>query len=121
MARLWPRQTHTGGFGQSFRTAALRQAGGFSAARWPFVLEDHEIMQQVFKLGRAVYAPDLWCVPSNRRADRAGVNWNAPGAAALPPHALRAERLVLLQLPQRRFTARALDNIKLRRAQKSWS
>ena len=29
-SRIWPRQTHTGGFGQTFRTQALVNAGGYS-------------------------------------------------------------------------------------------
>lgn len=72
---LLPRQTHTGGYGQSFRADALRAAGGFSEAQWPYVLLDHEIMQRVLKQGRAAYHPDLWCQPSSRRADRRRVRW----------------------------------------------
>ncbi|MHB1205515.1 MAG: glycosyltransferase family 2 protein, partial [Rhodospirillaceae bacterium] len=58
VSRLLAKQTHTGGFGQSFRTEVLRKAGGFSADLWPFVLEDHEVMQRVFKFGSSRYAPD---------------------------------------------------------------
>ena len=75
-SRLLPRQTHTGGFGQTFRTEALKAAGGYSHRHWPYVLMDHEIMQRVLKAGRAVYPLDLWCVPSPRRADRSSVRWN---------------------------------------------
>lgn len=75
MPALLPRQTHTGGYGQSFRSDALIAAGGFSEAQWPYVLLDHEIMQRVLKQGRAVYHPDLWCITSDRRADRSRVRW----------------------------------------------
>ncbi|GAA4765749.1 hypothetical protein GCM10023219_08470 [Stakelama sediminis] len=74
-SRLWPRQTHTGGFGQTFRTDALRRAGGYAHGYWPYVLMDHEIMQRVLKLGRAIYPPDLWCIPSPRRSNRTRVRW----------------------------------------------
>ncbi|WP_246587237.1 glycosyltransferase family 2 protein [Stakelama flava] len=74
-AKLWPKQTHTGGFGQTFRTRAFVAAGGYTHRRWPYVLMDHEVMQRVLKLGRAAYPPDLWCIPSPRRSDRRRVRW----------------------------------------------
>jgi glycosyltransferase involved in cell wall biosynthesis len=75
VTRLLSKQTHTGGYGQAFRTAALVQAGGFSEERWPYVLLDHEIMQRVAKLGRVVYPYRFWAKPSPRRADRRRVRW----------------------------------------------
>ncbi len=118
VSRILSRQTHTGGFGQSFRTEVLRKAGGFSADIWPYVLEDHEVMQRVFKHGRSVYAPDLWCVPSTRRKDRTGVGWTTAEQLLyhLTPFALKD--WFFYRFLARRFTARALDNTKLR--QKSW-
>ena len=118
VSRILSRQTHTGGFGQSFRTETLRKAGGFSAELWPFVLEDHEVMQRVCKFGRSVYAPDLWCIPSNRRKDRTGVGWTTLEQALyhLTPFALKD--WFFYRFLARRFTMRALDNAKLR--QKSW-
>lgn len=75
VSRLWPKQTHTGGFGQTFRTAALKAAGGYAHRFWPYVLMDHEIMERVLRQGRAVYPYDLWCIPSPRRSDRRRVRW----------------------------------------------
>ena len=75
VSRLWPKQTHTGGFGQTFRTAALKAAGGYAHRYWSYVLMDHEIMERVLKQGRAVYPHDLWCIPSPRRSDRRRVRW----------------------------------------------
>jgi glycosyltransferase involved in cell wall biosynthesis len=75
VSRLWPKQTHTGGFGQTFRTAALVAAGGYSERHWRYVLMDHEVMERVLRHGRAVYPFDLWCIPSPRRADRTRVRW----------------------------------------------
>ncbi len=75
VSRIWPKQTHVGGYGQTFRTAAYRAAGGYSHAQWPYVLMDHEIMERMVRQGRAVYPYDLWCSPSTRRADRRRVRW----------------------------------------------
>jgi glycosyltransferase involved in cell wall biosynthesis len=76
MARLAPGQTHGGGYGQSFRAAALHAAGGFSPERWPYCLMDHEIMHRIVRDGgRLGYDIDHWCVPSPRRADRKRVRW----------------------------------------------
>lgn len=74
-ARLLPRQSHTGGAGQTFVTVVLRAAGGFDPARWNFVLEDHEIIHRVMKFGTMRYSPDLWCAPSPRERDRASIRW----------------------------------------------
>lgn len=77
VSALLAKQCHTGGYGQIFRTSALREAGGYSPAYWPYVLEDHEIMQRILKLGRARYNSNLWCQTSARRADRSKVSWTA--------------------------------------------
>lgn len=79
MAKLAPAQTHGGGYGQAFRAAALRAAGGFSPERWPYCLMDHEIMHRIVKNGgRLGYDAGHWCVPSPRRADRKAVRWTLP-------------------------------------------
>ena len=74
-AKLLRGQCHTGGAGQAFRTDALRAAGGFDATRWGWVLEDHEVIHQVMKLGTMGYAEGLWCVPSSRPRDRDSIRW----------------------------------------------
>lgn len=74
-ARLLPRQSHTGGAGQAFRTSALRAAGGFDADRWNYVLEDHEIVHRVMRTGTMGYARDHWCAPSKRDRDRDSIRW----------------------------------------------
>jgi glycosyltransferase involved in cell wall biosynthesis len=113
-ARLWPRKCHTGGFGQAFRRDRLQAAGGFDADRWPFVLEDHEIVHRVSRLGTLSYQSDHVCHPSDRRTDRSGCNWTL------------WERLQYKLLPQfaldrffyrylaRRFEKRGLSNLRLR-------
>lgn len=69
------RQAHTGTFGQCFDAEALRAAGGPRSDDWPWVLDDHEVMQRVFKIGRSRYHPDFWCRPSSRRKTSAHVRW----------------------------------------------
>lgn len=71
---LLPRQTHVGAAGQSFRTAALRGAGGYDPQRWPFVLGDHEVMHHVMKHGRQAMGWQHWCAPSARRS--APIRWS---------------------------------------------
>jgi glycosyltransferase involved in cell wall biosynthesis len=119
VSRILSKQTHTGGFGQSFRTDVLREAGGFSADLWPFVLEDHEVMQRVFKFGTSRYAPDLWCIPSSRRTDRSKVGWTLSEQLLyhLTPFVLKD--WFFYRFLKNRFAARALDNTKLR--EKSWT
>jgi glycosyltransferase involved in cell wall biosynthesis len=75
VAHILPYQNHTSGAAQMFRTEALRAAGGYDPALWPYVLKDHELMHRVLKLGRQVYHPALWCTTSDRRADRSNVRW----------------------------------------------
>ena len=118
VACLWPRQVHTGGFGQCFRSETLRRAGGFSAALWPFVLEDHEVMQRVFKLGGARYAADLWCVPSNRRKDRARVGWTLTEQLLYHATPFALKDWFFYRFLKGRFTARGLANARLR--EKTW-
>lgn len=119
VSRILSKQTHTGGFGQSFRTEVLRKAGGFSADLWPFVLEDHEVMQRVFKYGRSAYAPDLWCIPSNRRKDRSGVGWTKAEQLLYHATPFSLKDWFFYRFLANRFMARALDNTKLRR--KDWN
>lgn len=74
-ARMLPRQCHTGGAGQTFRTAALRAAGGFDGTLWNYVLEDHEVIHRVMKHGTMRYSYALWCSPSPRQRDRPSIRW----------------------------------------------
>lgn len=74
-ARLLPRQCHAGGAGQAFCTRSLRAAGGFDAARWNFVLEDHEVIHRTMRRGRMGYSTEMWCTPSPRERDRDSIRW----------------------------------------------
>jgi glycosyltransferase involved in cell wall biosynthesis len=86
-SRRFPGKCHAGGYAQAFRTQALRTAGGFDAERWPYVLEDHEIVHRVMRHGPALYHADHVCFPSDRRACRKAVSWT------------RAERLLYRYIP----------------------
>lgn len=70
-----PRKCHTGGFGQVFQREALEQAGGFSIERWPYVLEDHEIMHRMAQIGKIAYRIDHRCSPEARRGKAAQRSW----------------------------------------------
>lgn len=73
---LFPDHCHTGGYGQAFRMADLLAVGSFDAERWPYVLEDHEIVARVGRRGRLAYCRNHWCEPSDRRSNRETVNWS---------------------------------------------
>lgn len=121
--RLLPRQSHTGGAGQAFRTEALRAAGGFDPARWNYVLEDHEIIHRVLRFGAMRYGERFWCAPSPRPRDRASIRWNMVErlvySAAAPwagdwffyrflGNRLRARRLTSQRIRERAF--QGIDN-----------
>lgn len=118
-SRRFASKCHAGGYAQAFRTDRLRAAGGFDVERWPYVLEDHEIVHRVMRHGTALYHPDHVCFPSDRRASRKAVSWT------------RAERLLYRYLPSaamdwyfyqilgRRLAARNCLGIALR--EKDWS
>lgn len=74
-ARLYRDRCHAGGYAQAFRTDVLQAVGGFDLRRWPFVLEDHEIVHRLHRLGTSIYDGRHYCHPSARRADRRRVSW----------------------------------------------
>lgn len=118
-ATLMPRQCHSGGYGQSFRTRALRDAGGFSADRWPFVLEDHEIMHRLTRAGgRLGYDFDLWCRPSDRRTDRRKVDWTLTERLFYHLTPFARKDWLFYRFLSARFAARGMKAIALR--DKNW-
>jgi len=119
VSKILSKQVHTGGFGQTFRTSALRSAGGYASAFWPFVLEDHEVMQRVFKYGRACYDFDLWCTPSNRRADRSTVDWTLTERLLYHATPFALKDWFFYSFLARRFSARGLGQMNLR--EKTWA
>ncbi|MEM8935939.1 MAG: glycosyltransferase family 2 protein [Pseudomonadota bacterium] len=75
-ARMLRKQCHAGGFGHAFRTEILREAGGASYDRWPFVLLDHEMFHRVVRISDCIYDGGHICFPSRRRKSRKSVRWN---------------------------------------------
>ncbi|WP_174296702.1 glycosyltransferase family 2 protein [Sphingomonas bacterium] len=108
------RQSHTGTFGQCFRTDALRAAGGPRSDDWPWVLDDHEVMQRVFKIGRSRYHPDFWCRPSDRRASSAHVRWTLFERIMYHATPFRAKDWFFHSFLGPRFQARGMDSANLR-------
>jgi hypothetical protein len=88
-----------GGYAHLMRTAPFKASGGYSAALWPYVLKDHELVHRLTKQGDIRYATDLWVRPSDRRADRKGVRWTLYRAHPLSSDTAVHEGLVLLRLP----------------------
>lgn len=114
VAKLLSKQTHTGGYGQAFRTAVLVRAGGFSERHWPYVLLDHEIMQRVAKLGRVVYPYRFWAKPSPRRSDRRRVRWTLAERLLYHATPFAAKDWYFYRFLGPRLKARGITHLNLR-------
>ncbi|MBK5920633.1 hypothetical protein CCR80_06225 [Rhodothalassium salexigens] len=115
VAHLWPDQCHTGGYAHTFRTAALKAAGGYSKALWPYVVKDHEMMHRVLKQGRAVYPWPLWCQASDRRANRRSVRWTLVERLIYHFSPRRSKDWFFYTFLARRFARRQCNDTNLRR------
>ncbi len=73
--QLLRKQCHAGGYAHTFRTQALKRAGGYSRRLWPHLRKDHELMHRVWKEGRVVHDPRLWCRASDRRSSALEKRW----------------------------------------------
>lgn len=114
MTSLLAKQCHAGGFGQIFRTDIFRAAGGYSAANWPYVLEDHEIAHRVFKYAPLVTSTAMWCAPSDRRQDRANVDWTLGERVLYHATPFALKDWFFYDFLAKRFEARGLRNVNLR-------
>ncbi len=74
-SRLFASQCHAGGYAQAYRTDVVRKVGGFGTERWPYLLYDHELYEQVRRHGQILYSPQHYCFSSDRRTDRKSVGW----------------------------------------------
>ena len=119
VAKLMPQQTHTGGYGQCFRTTALIDAGGFGPDLWPYCLMDHEVMHRLSKLGTFLYDRDFWCAPSPRRSDRGRVRWTLPERLLYHVIPFSKRDWFFYEFLRPRFEARGLSELNLRR--KEWT
>lgn len=75
LSRCYTSECHAGGYAETFNTLLYKQVGGFDDKIWPYMFEDHEIVQRLLKTGSVVYPLGLWCVVSNRRCDRSKITW----------------------------------------------
>jgi len=116
-AKWIPEKCHTGGFGQTFDRQILESVGGFDPQRWPFVLEDHEIIHAIAKLGPLGYDPKHVCYPSDRRANRSSCSWTLGERVLykIMPRQLMDAYFYKILGP--RFERRGLRNIALRERQ----
>ena len=119
VSQILPRQCHTGAYGHMFRTAIVRQCGGFDPKIWPYVMEDHELAHRVLKAGPSLYRMNLWCMPSQRRTNAESVCWKLGERVLyhLTPWAFKDwffYRFLAERLRQRR-----LDNMALR--ERNWA
>jgi hypothetical protein len=71
-AKSRPRHCHAGAYAQAFRSRAFMAVGGYDPVRWPYLMEDHEIVHLLMRFGSVSYAADHYCFPSDRRRDRSG-------------------------------------------------
>lgn len=118
VSKLLARQCHTGGFAQIFRTTSYKSAGGYDAKYWPFVLEDHEIMHRILKVGSSLYHPSLWCAPSTRRTDRSNVSWSLFEQIIYHLTPFRFKDWFFYKFLAKRMEERGFSNQNLR--QKTW-
>lgn len=116
--RLLRHQAHAGGYAHSYRTRLLKAAGGYDAARWPYVVKDHELIHRVLKLGRLRYHADLWCQASTRRADRRNVRWTLGERVLYHATPFALKEWFFYRFLARRFAARAQTDVVLR--QQPW-
>lgn len=113
-ARRFPTKCHGGGAGQAYRTQALIDAGNFDMVRWPFVLEDHEIIHRLLRFGRAHHDADLWIHHPERRVDRSNVRWNEFERFLYRHHPLFLGDLFFYRFLWNRFEQRGLRTTSLR-------
>ncbi|MDX2225441.1 MAG: hypothetical protein SFV21_21995, partial [Rhodospirillaceae bacterium] len=98
---------------------ALRDAGGYGAHHWPFVLKDHELIHRVLKRGRVRYDWDLWCIPSPRRNDRRAVRWSLAERLLYHVSPFAAKDWFFYRFLGPRFAARGMADTRLRA--RNWS
>lgn len=117
-ALLMPSQAHSGGYGQSFRTSALKDIGGFGPERWKFCLMDHEIIHRLTKNGLVRHHYLHWCRPSQRRGNRARVRWTLSERLLYHMTPRRRRDWFFYEFLPRRFKARGVSELNLR--EKPW-
>lgn len=114
VSSLLARQCHAGGYAHTFRTKALKEAGGYDRALWPYCLKDHELVHRVSKLGKLKYDFSFWCQPSDRRDDRSAVRWTLFERIMYHATPFSKKDWFFYDFLKPRFEARGLSELKLR-------
>lgn len=114
VAKILPKQCHSGGYGQAFRTAALKACGGFSTALWNHSVEDHEIVHRILRFGVQRYSYRHWCQPSDRRTDRRNVDWTLAERLLYHVTPWAAKNWFFYRFLSPRLKKRGNDNLSLR-------
>ena len=111
---LLRKQCHAGGYAHTFRTAALKRAGGYSRALWPHLRKDHELMHRVWKQGRVVHDPLLWCRASDRRSSAWQKRWTLYERALYHATPFQLKDWFFYRFLGPRMAARKHDELRLR-------
>lgn len=111
---LLRKQCHSGGYAHTFRTSALKSAGGYSRALWPHLRKDHELMHRVWKEGRVVHDPWLWCRASDRRNVATQKRWTLFERVLYHATPFQLKDWFFYRFLGPRMAARAHDERKLR-------
>ena len=107
-------QCHAGGYAQTFRTEALKRAGGYSRAIWPHLRKDHELIHRVLKEGRIVHDPNLWCFANARRDVAAQSRWTLSERVLYHLTPFQAKDWFFYTFLGPRMAARKMDELRLR-------
>ncbi len=111
---LLSRQCHTGGYAQTFRTDALKRAGGYSRKIWPHLRKDHELIHRVWKEGRVIHDATLWCRASDRRSAALQKRWTLFERLLYHATPFQLKDWYFYRFLGPRMAARAHDELKLR-------
>ncbi|MFC2952057.1 glycosyltransferase family 2 protein [Marinicaulis aureus] len=112
--QLLRRQCHAGGYAHTFRTDALKRAGGYSRKIWPHLRKDHELIHRVWKQGRVIHDPSLWCLASDRRSAALQKRWTLFERLLYHATPFQLKDWYFYRFLGPRMAARAHDELKLR-------
>ncbi len=107
-------QCHSGGYAHTFRTKALKRAGGYSRKIWPHLRKDHELIHRVWKEGRVIHDPNLWCLASDRRSSVLQKRWTLFERILYHATPFTLKDWYFYRFLRPRMAARAHDELRLR-------
>ncbi|WP_428408042.1 glycosyltransferase family 2 protein [Hyphococcus sp.] len=107
-------QCHAGGYAHTFRTKALKRAGGYSRKIWPHLRKDHELIHRVWKEGRVIHDPNLCCFASDRRSSAVEKRWTLFERVLYHATPFSLKDWFFYRFLGPRMAARAHDELRLR-------